>query len=200
MERIESIIHSKKFKHTFFIVFILSMLGWACFRFFVIATENSRDVYNIARVSSVDGVPVESMVITTHSGVLYEPVSVKDNRAHVSAARAENLSAGQRLGKGTIASVSHRVNLNTGMYLVRTAGVSDGLQFAEFSADGHFVPLYAIKNNQVFVAENGVATVRDIVVSRQDSENAFVSSGLNDGDIVILSAINAGDKVQIINN
>ena len=50
-----------------------------------------------------------------------------------------------------------------------------------------------------FVIENGVATVRNVNVARQDSENAYIASGLRDGDIVILSSVRAGDKVQMKN-
>jgi hypothetical protein len=83
------------------------------------------------------------------------------------------------------------------MFLVRTSGVSNGLHFAEFTTDGIFVPLYAIADNSVFVVENGVAVVRDVVIARQDSENAYIKSGLNTGDIVILSNVQSGDKVKI---
>jgi hypothetical protein len=83
------------------------------------------------------------------------------------------------------------------MYLVRTSGVSDGLHFAEFTADGIFVPLYAVSNNTVFVVNDGAATIREIKIARQDSENAYIASGLKSGDIVILSKVNAGDKVKL---
>jgi hypothetical protein len=81
---------------------------------------------------------------------------------------------------------------------VRTSGVSDGLQFAEFSADGYFIPLYAISDGVVFVAQDGVAVARQVNVVRQDSENAYVASGLNDGDVVILSKVKSGDKVKVL--
>ena len=83
------------------------------------------------------------------------------------------------------------------MYVVHTSGVSDGLQMAEFNATGHFVPLYAITDGMVYVAENGVATARTVEIARQDSENAYIKSGLRNGDVVILSSVRAGDKVQI---
>ena len=85
------------------------------------------------------------------------------------------------------------------MFVVRTSGVADGLQMAEFTVNGHFVPLYAITENTVYVAENGVAVARNVKIARQDSENAYIESGLNDGDIVILSSVHAGDKVQLKN-
>lgn len=197
MEKIEQIIHSKKFKHGFFVAFIVAMTAWATFRFATIASENARDVFNIARVYNTNGTTVETMIAESKTGTLYEPLSVKNNRAYVSKSRAKTLQVGQRIGTGTIKYVSRGVDLNTGMYVVKTIDVDDGLQFAEFTTDGIFVPLYAIKNNQVFVAENGIATARDVVVKYQDAENALVSGGLKNGDIVILSSINAGEKVQL---
>ena len=199
MEKIEQIIHSKKFKHGFFVAFIVAMTAWATFRFATIASENAREVFNIARVYDTNGMTVETMIAESKTGTLYEPLSVKNNRAYVSKSRAKTLKVGQRVGSGTIKSVSRGVDLNTGMYIVRTTDVEDGLQFAEFTADGIFVPLYAIKNNQVFVAENGVAVQRNLVITHQDAENALISDGLNNGDIVILSSINAGEKVQLNN-
>ena len=199
MKKIEQIIHSKKLKHGFFVVSIVAMTAWATFRFATIASENAREVFNIARVYNTNGTTVETMIAESKTGTLYEPLSVKNNRAYVSKSRAKTLKVGQRVGSGTIKSVSRGVDLNTGMYIVRTTDVEDGLQFAEFTADGIFVPLYAIKNNQVFVAENGVAVQRNLVITHQDAENALISDGLNNGDIVILSSINAGEKVQLNN-
>jgi hypothetical protein len=83
---------------------------------------------------------------------------------------------------------------------VRTRGVADGLHYAEFTANGLFVPLYAIKDNTVFIVENGIAVARNITIARQDSETAYISSGLNSGDVVILSTVNAGDKVSVQDN
>ena len=57
--------------------------------------------------------------------------------------------------------------------------------------------MYAIKNNTVFIVDNNVASPRTVEVVRQDSENAYIVSGLNDGDVVILSNVNAGDKVKV---
>ena len=47
------------------------------------------------------------------------------------------------------------------------------------------------------IDDNGIATPRDVKIIRQDADKALVD-GLQDGDVVILSKISAGDKVQII--
>ena len=74
------------------------------------------------------------------------------------------------------------------------------MHYAEFSANGFFVPLYAIKDNSVYVVQDGIATPRNIQIARQDSEMAYVSSGLKAGDLVILSTVNSGDKVSVQND
>jgi hypothetical protein len=197
MEKIQKTINSKKFKQIFSVALIITIVGWVVFRFAAVASENARYVFNASRVAADQGAPIETLVVTNKNGILYEPLAVKNNRAYVTGARAAKLRAGQKVGDGAIKYVSKNLDLDTGMFLVRTTGVNDGLHFAEFSADGFFVPLYAIKNNTVFIVDNNVASPRTVEVVRQDSENAYIVSGLNDGDVVILSNVNAGDKVKV---
>lgn len=197
MDKIQKVLQKKKFKHAFFIALVAIMTCWVIFRFAAFSAENRRYVFNASRVAMDVGAPVETMTVRVAQGTLYEPLSVKNNRAYVSGDRAEKLRAGQKIENGKITFVSKSLDLNTGMFLVRTSGVSNGLHFAEFTTDGIFVPLYAIADNSVFVVENGVAVARNIVVARQDSENAYIKSGLNTGDIVILSNVQSGDKVKI---
>ena len=197
MEKIQRTLAAKKFKKITYIALVAILIGWVIFRFAAVASENARFVFNASRIAADSGMPVMAIEIANVDGVLYEPLAVKNNRAYVSAARAKMLRAGQKIGDGKIVSVSSHIDYDTGMYVVRTSGVSDGLQMAEFTANGHFVPLYAITDGSVLLMENGVAVARDIEITRQDSENAYVKSGLNDGDIVILSSVRAGDKVQI---
>ena len=199
MEKIQTTMATKKFKKIAYISLVAILAGWVIFRFAAVASENARYVFNASRVAADKGAPVLTIEMSSAPGTLYEPLAVKNNRAYVSAARAQKLRAGQKIGDGKITSVSSNIDYDTGMYIVRTAGVSDGLQMAEFTTTGHFVPLYAITDGSVFVIENGVATVRNVNVARQDSENAYIASGLRDGDIVILSSVRAGDKVQMKN-
>ena len=197
MDKIQKTLRSKKIKHAFFIALIAMMVGWVVFRFAAFASENARYVFNASRVAADNGLPIESTTVQFTTGTLYEPLSVKNNRAYVSAERASKLRAGQKIENGKITFVSNSIDLNTGMYLVRTSGVSDGLHFAEFTTTGIFVPLYAVSDNSVFVVDNGIATKRDIKIARQDSETAYVESGLHAGDIVVLSNIQSGVKVKL---
>ncbi len=196
MDKIQKTIKSKRIKHLFFLVLIGLLVFWVVFRFAAVASENARYVFNASRVMAESGAPIEALVVSEQDGVLYEPLVVKNNRAYVSGDRVSKLHTGWKIGDGTIKSVSKKIDLDTGMYVVRTNGVPDGLHYAEFVARGFFVPLYAISDNTVLVSQDGVATVRKVIVSRQDSENAYITDGLQDGDIVILSKVNAGDKVK----
>lgn len=197
MEKIQQTIKSKKFKQIFYAALIITLIGWVIFRFAAVASENARYVFNASRVAADQGAPIETLVVTNETGVLYEPLAVKNNRAYVSGARADKFRAGQKVGNGKIVSVSKNIDLDTGMIVVRTSGVDDGLHFAEFSANGYFVPLYAIKNNTVYIVDKNTAVARNVDIKRQDSENAYIVSGLQDGDVVILSHVNAGDKVKV---
>ncbi len=200
MKKLNDIVNSKRFKHFMHAGLAFLMIGWVVFRFGVVASENARQVYNASRMAADVGLPVYTLKMEQKNGVLYEPLAIKNNRAYVTGDRAEKLHTGQHVGSGEIVSVSRRIDLNTGMFVVRTRDVADGLHYAEFNANGFFVPLYAIKDNTVLIVQNGIATSRNITIARQDSETAYIASGLNSGDIVILSAVNAGDKVSIQDN
>ena len=191
-------IKKTKLKHILYVALVVLMAGWVVFRFAAVASENARYVFNAARVAADSGAPIQTLDVATQSGTLYLPLSVQNNRAYVSGDVAANLKAGQRIGNGQIVSVSRKLDLDTGRFVVRTSGVSDGLQFAQFTTTGHFIPLYAINNGTVMVAQDGIAVSRDITVARQDAENAYVTSGLNDGDVIILSSVSAGTKVRVI--
>lgn len=176
---------------------VVALILWVVFRFTMIGIENARSVYNAARVAQTDGVPVVVQQIERTSGVLREPIAVKSNRAYVASGRAHKFGAGQHVAGGVIVSVSPDIDLDSGMHVVRTRGVADGLQYAEFRATGHFVPVYAVNNGVVMVVDGDIARARDVVVARQDAENALISSGLNDGDVVILTHVSDGEKIQV---
>ena len=42
-----------------------------------------------------------------------------------------------------------------------------------------------------------VAKIREIVIENQDAQNALIKSGLNAGDIVILSNVQQDEKIKI---
>ena len=198
MEKVKEALGTKKTKRFTTILLFVALIGWVVFRFAVVAEENSRHVFNASRVAIEHGTPVHAITVERKEGVLREPVSVKNNRALVSGARASKLRPGQKIGDGKIVSVSSNIDWDSGMHVVRTSGVSDGLQYAQYSATGYFVPVYAVLDNTVMVVDNGVASARTVTVSQQDSENAYITNGLRDGDIVILSHVDQGQRVQVV--
>ena len=200
MEKMKETISSPKWKRYTYIFCGFILLCWVVFRFSAISAEKALSVFNAARMAADVGLPVEVIEVAKTEDVIKEPIGIKNNRAYVSSARVGKLRSGQKVGNGEIVSVSSSIDLDTGMHVVRTRGVSDGLQYAEFVGSGYFIPAYAVKNNVVFVAEDGIAVSRDVRVVRQDSEKAFISEGLNEGDKVILSKVNSGDKIRVKNN
>jgi hypothetical protein len=131
------------------------------------------------------------------SGVLHEPITVENNRAYVTGNRVGLFRAGQKIGDGKIASVSQKIDLDTGMYVIKTTNVPNGLQYVEYTRNGYFVPVYAVVDENVFVYENGIATLRKVIVAHSDADVALITQGLHDGDIVILSKVASGEKVRI---
>ena len=174
----------------------VALLGWIGFRGYAISSENARNVFNVARVSAEHGMPIEDLAVNKQAGILKEPLAVKNNRAYVSASRIGKFKAGQKVGDGVIASVSNSIDMDSGMYVVRTRGVVDGTHFAELNRNGFFVPVHAVADGYVFVVQDGIAVKRKVTVTDQDSENALISSGIENGDVVILSQIEEGRKVK----
>lgn len=184
-------------KKRLYLACAILVLCWVVYRFIAFGIMNSMHVYNPARAAAESGTVVAVLDVKQHDGVLYEPLTIKNNRAYVSGARASLIRAGQPVGDGVIVSVASSVDLDTGMYAVRTRGASDGLQYAQFRAHGYFVPVYALHNDAVMVAVDGIAVRRPVTVARRDSENAYITSGLHDGDQIIVSQIADGAKIKV---
>lgn len=196
-KRIKKFAHRPRNKKIFYALCVLAVILWVMFRFAVINAQNSLNVFNPARAALTDGVPVAVLNITQRNDILRTPIMVKNNRAFVSAERAHMLRAGQKIGDGVITSVSKNVDLDTGMYVIQTRNVTDGLQFAEFNVNGFFVPVYALDGDALFVVRDGVAVRVPVKIAGQDSDNALIKSGVKAGDIVILTRVRDGDRVRI---
>lgn len=192
--------HRPRNKKKIYIALVLLIALCFVYRFVMVGLENRRVVFNTARAATESGVAVEVMTVNKTDGVLQEPVTVHNNRAMVSGGRVGILKAGQKIGEGVITYVASNINLDTGMYAVTTRGVSDGLNYAEYRKSGFFVPSYAIKNDTVLVVVDGVAVARPVTVSGADADMSVITSGLENGDVIILSNVSVGDKVQIKNN
>jgi len=166
------------------------------YRAIQISIENRRVVFNIAREHAAHGTPVETMTARTQTGHLMEPVAVKNNRIYVSGARVGRFKVGQRLsGGGRITSVSNRIDLDTGLFALRTSGAPDGNHSVMIEHSGVFMPLHAVSGSSVMVVENGISARRSVIVIASDAETAVVR-GLLDGDIVILTRVASNVKIK----
>lgn len=170
------------------------------FRIYRIVQENDKQVFNPARAALTMGTPVDTIVIKTETGALKEPLFVKNGKAFVSASRVNKFKIGQKLGKGYVTSVSRTIDLETGLYAIKTSS-PDGQVFVEMEYKGVFVPVAAVSSGQesqnyVFVAKDGLATIRNVRVIATDSKTAVIA-GIEDGTEIILSKVSEGEKVNI---
>ena len=201
MERIVRFFKIKNPKLIKTLIYIFAVLGiifWIGFRVNALIIQHNQQVFNIARDVSENGTPVLTMVAQNSSGVLHEPITIENNRAYITSSRVGLFRVGQKVGNGKITSVSQNINLDTGMYVIKTSGASDGLQYVEYTRNGYFVPVYAIVDNSVFVYSDGVARLRKVIVAHSDADMALITQGLCDGDIVILSKVSDGEKVDAV--
>lgn len=187
----------KKVKKIAYVAVCMILIGWFVFRFIMVAIENRMTVFNPLRDMAQNGVLVETIVVNKQEGIIKIPLVVKNNRAYVSPSRLGKFRVGQKIGSGKISLVGSSLDLDTGMYVIKTTGVSDGLNYAEAKFSGYFIPVYAVRNGVVMVAENDLSHVRKINVIAQDSGTACITSGLHDGDVVILSNVDENQKINI---
>jgi len=201
IEKIELMVKklkTRKSKNIIYLIVMCFVIAVFAFRFYVVAQEQNRAVFNIMRNNITNGTPVKVLEVQETKGVLYEPLNIKNNRAYVSESRLNLFKPGQSLGDCKIISVSHRIDLDSGMYLIRTKGCTDGLKYAQNEQNGFYVPISAISGNQLYVASDNTAHIREIVVVARDLQNALVKSGLQNGDIVILSNVQQNQKIRIV--
>ena len=198
-QKIENIVkklNTRKSKNIIYTIIIFSVVAIFGYRFFRVYQEHSFEVFNIIRVNKDNGTPVEVLHIEKKNGILYEPLTIKNNRAFVSGARINIFKPGQKSGNCKIVSVSHNIDLDTGMHIIRTQNCPNGLQYIEKEKVGFYIPISAINGNTVYVVNNDIATIREIKIADRDAQNALIQSGITDGDIVILSKVKNNEKIK----
>lgn len=185
---------NKKIIYRTLIVLVVLLVGY---RFYSVAKESNFKVFNIIRNNMKNGTPVEILKMEKINGVLLEPLTIKNNRAYVSGSRISVFKPGQKIGNCKIVSVSHNIDLDTGMHVIKTSGCKNGLQYVEKEKNGFYIPVSAIHGNAVYVENNGVAQIRETVIEDRDAQNALIKSGISKGDIVILSNVTENEKIKI---
>lgn len=195
--RFFKISNPEKIKKWIYILCATALVFWVIFRIVMLILQHNQSVFNISRDVADNGTPVVVMTVQNSSGALLEPITIESNRAYVTGNRVGLFRPGQRVGNGKIVSVSQNINLDTGMYVIKTSGAENGLQYVEYTRNGYFIPVYAVVNDNVFVYENGRATSRRVIVAHSDADTALITQGLHDGDVVILSNVADGERVRI---
>ena len=198
IENIVKKLKTRKSKNIIYIIVAILIIALFGYRFYSVSAENNFKVFNIARHNAVNGTPVDVLKMRKTHGVLYEPITIKNNRAFVSGKRVNLFHTGQKIGNCKIVSVSKNIDLDTGMHVIKTANCADGLQYVENVKKGFYIPVSAIHGNVVYVVTQGVARMQNIEIENQDMQNALIKSGINIGDIVILSKIQNNQPVKII--
>lgn len=200
-EKIEKIIDKMKTRKakniTYLVCFTLFFVMFA-YRFYVVEAERNANVFNIIRNNASTGTPVNVITVSGQDGFLHEPVNIRNNRAYVAGNRVGMFKVGQNVGNCKISYVSNNIDLDTGMYVIKTSKCEDGLRFIENKKHGFYVPVSAVSGNYVYVVNGGVAQKRDVVISGRDLQNVVIQSGLNDGDMVILSNVKDNQKIRVV--
>ena len=83
------------------------------------------------------------------------------------------------------------------MYVVKTSNCSNGLQYVENVKNDFYIPVSAIHGNTVYVVDGDVARGVNIEIENQDMQNALIKSGIQNGDVVILSDVQNNQKIKI---
>ena len=198
IEDIVKKLKTKKSKNIIYLLIFIVLGGWFAYRFYTVANERNTDVFNIIRNDAEYGTPVEIMQIHKTDGVLYEPITIKNNKAYVSSARVKMFRANQTVGNCKIISVSKELDLYTGMHVIKTSKCDDGLQYVQIKGYGFFVPVSAMHGNVVYVANSGVARAVNVVIGGRDLNNVLITSDLQDGDNIILSNVKDNQKIKIV--
>jgi len=191
------IFDDKKVKKNLYTAVLIVLVFWFVYRFIMVAIESHMTVFNPIRDSEENGIIVDTLSAKQISGVIKTPISVESNRAYVSAAHRRGLKVGQKIGDGEIVYVANQLELDTGMYVVKTKNVNDGVVFAESNCEGFFIPTYAVRNSVIMRAESGTAIAVPVTVIASDSDFSCVLGDLHDDDIVVLSNVEPGQKVNV---
>ncbi|MCL2629775.1 MAG: hypothetical protein FWD33_03795 [Alphaproteobacteria bacterium] len=164
-----------------------------------IVEESRREVNNIARINAELGAPVRTVQLKISSDFIKHPLSLRRGRAFVPQNVRDNLKVGMKVGNQKITSVSKNIDFNTGQFEVRVSGNLSGEFYAEEPMRGIFIPREAQSGGFVWIKDNGRAVRRKIKIAAQDADKILASSGIKEGELIIVSstaALKDGDKVR----
>ncbi len=188
---------NNKMKKYGYIAIAILLMGWFVYRFVSVAAESKRYIYNSQRVEIETGIPIDVVILENKTDVLKTPLYVLDNTGLVSGSRIDLFESGEKIGDGKIVQVNKTIDLDTGMHIVKTVGVKDGLNYAQKELTGFFVPVNSVFDDHIFVVENGLASKKQVFVISKDANFAVITGDIQDGDILILSKVSENEKVNV---
>lgn len=166
------------------------------FRFVKVAIERYEKILCPQREFIENGKKVEVLEIKKQNNFIKVPLTIKNNIAYIPQNKLNLFFKNQKIENGgEIVVVNKNLDLDTGMYILKTKNVTDGLNYALIYKDGIFIPTDSIDENKVYVKENNKAVVKNINIIMRD-ENIALIEGLEEGDILIISKIQDGEKVK----
>ena len=189
--------NDKKVKKIVYTAVFGVLILWFVYRFVMVAIESRMVVFNPVREMTQNGIVVDTITVHQKTGVIKTPLSVENNRAYVSEAHRRMLKVGQKIEDGTIVSVAGQLDLDTGMYIVKTKDVQNGVRYAESECSGYFVPTYAINDGVIMRAESNASVAVPVTIIASDADNSCVSGDVKDGDQIILSKVSVGQKIKV---
>jgi len=182
-------------KRTKIAIVVAIVAATISYRAVEITIENRRTVFNIDRVHAEIGVPVDIIIAQNKTTYLREPVAVRGGRIHVSGGRVDKFRTGMRLSTGgTISAVGNRIDLATGMFIVRT-NAPDGNHFVLMRHTGVFVPIEIVQSGTIMINNNGVAEQINVNVIATDATHAVIR-GLSNGTEIIMTRVDAGTNIR----
>ena len=127
---------------TFTVVFFAV---WTAYRIDRLGADKNLRINNIVRIHTETGIPQSTVVAEQTSEFLLEAVHVTNGRALVSGSRIGRFRVGQGvLGENSrVTMVSNRVDIDSGMYIVRFSGNISGTVMVMRRYTGFFLPLEA---------------------------------------------------------
>ena len=166
------------------------------YRFIKVGMEKFEVILCPQREFIKNGKQVDILEIKKEISFIKVPLTVKDNTAYIPQNKLNLFFKNQKIENGgEIVVVNKKLDLDTGMYKLKTKDVMDGLNYALIEKEGFFIPTDAIDENKVYIKENGKAVVKNITVVMRD-ENIALVDGVTDGNILITSKITDGEKIK----
>jgi len=147
---------------------------WTAYRIERLGAGEDLRINNIVRIHTETGVPRNTITVHRSTDFLLEPIHVSNGRAWVSASRVGRFEVGQGVQghNARITFVARRLDINTGMFLVRFSGNVNGTVMVMRQYTGFFLPLEAeLPDGTRVIARDGR---RQVVAGLQEGQEIVI--------------------------